>query len=275
MCVFRALPPLSPCVRSGLWHWWWLCHYFALGALAHLQSPSTSSLLRWQTSHTTNASLALLLASLPDASAQMQASFCSVLLCSWWSCIHLPASSPVPPTSELQMSQFSWPNHSEVCSKKQGDSLLLNPSPPLPPSYFSSPPSEQWLWITPQWEGWCFLPCSLKRRQGIAPRLWWSIGLEFGLGRYCFFCVCLSPPPLLSSEVLYLLLHVATFYQFSESSLKWERRTDSLCFAVPVIANRSFLFSEWNLHLPSAPTQSPLPSLSAVITSSALTMTYY
>lgn len=134
VCVLQALPPLSPCVQSGLWHWWWLCHYFALGALAHLQSPSTSSLLRWQTSHATNASLALLPASLPDASAQIQASFCSVLLCSWWSCIHLAGSSPFSSTSELQMSQFSCPKHSEVYNETQGDSLPLNPSHPLPPT---------------------------------------------------------------------------------------------------------------------------------------------
>lgn len=66
MCVLHAskgsylFPPMSPCVQSGLWHWWWLCHYFALGALAHLQSWCTSSLLRWHTSHIANASLALL-----------------------------------------------------------------------------------------------------------------------------------------------------------------------------------------------------------------------
>lgn len=99
VCVLQAskdsylFSPMSPCVQSGLWHWWWLCHYFALGALAHLQSWCTSSLLRWHTSHIANASLALLPASLPDKNTQIQASFCSGLLCLWWAFIHLPSSS--------------------------------------------------------------------------------------------------------------------------------------------------------------------------------------
>lgn len=99
VCVLLAskdsylFSPMSPCVQSGLWHWWWLCHYFALGALAHLQSWCTSSLLRWHTSHIANASLALLPASLPDKNTQIQASFCSGLLCLWWAFIHLLSSS--------------------------------------------------------------------------------------------------------------------------------------------------------------------------------------
>lgn len=99
VCVLQAskdsylFSPMSPCVQSGLWHWWWLCHYFALGALAHLQSWCTSSLLRWHTSHIANASLALLPASLPDKNTQIQASFRSGLLCLWWAFIHLSSSS--------------------------------------------------------------------------------------------------------------------------------------------------------------------------------------
>lgn len=117
---------MSPCVQSGLWHWWWLCHYFALGALAHLQSWCTSSLLRWHTSHIANASLALLPASLPDKNAQIQASFCSVLLCLWWAFIHLPGSSVLSVflcKTDFQMSLF-LPNHPRYAAKNK---VRLNP----------------------------------------------------------------------------------------------------------------------------------------------------
>lgn len=131
VCVLQAskdsylFSPMSPCVQSGLWHWWWLCHYFALGALAHLQSWCTSSLLRWHTSHIANASLALLPASLPDKNTQIQASFCSVLLCLWWAFIHLPSSSLFSIflcKTDFQMSVFGFSNNpSWMRSEKQGE----------------------------------------------------------------------------------------------------------------------------------------------------------
>ena len=146
VCI-TAPPPLSPCVQSGLWHSWWLCHYFALGALAHLQSPSTSSLLRWQSSCATNASLALLAASLPDASAQIQASFCSVLLCRWWSSIHLPGSSPL-------FLDF-WTPDVPACLPRAFKSVpretrwLCTLEPDPTPSHLPGLPFPKWIHVTP------------------------------------------------------------------------------------------------------------------------------
>lgn len=90
------------------------------GSLAHLQNWCTSSLLRWHTSHITNASLALVTAFLPDKNAQIWASF--VYACSF---IHLCISCAFlsPCISKEQMSGPPSPISPESHREKKSDFL--------------------------------------------------------------------------------------------------------------------------------------------------------
>lgn len=114
MCVLDAskdsylFPPMSPCVQSGLWHWWWLCHLFCSGGfgtsaeLMHIFFVTLAYIPYCKCFISLTACL-LCQTRMPKPRLLFVLFFCVV----WWAFIHLPSSSLFSWTPDVLSSQVS------------------------------------------------------------------------------------------------------------------------------------------------------------------------